>query len=157
MPRTNFPHNVEVEAFFENFHRPRFWCTSNLSVDSRTTKQTHFKKLHFISVQPQSPSNSCFFFQAVIRGYRADPHSPLEWIDPEAKGPDPCPRRETGLCNHEPFILNYSTTEVKNRFEVAFGWECGNYDVHFCLWHIDQPFFYQTFQSVQFKATRVCF
>lgn len=44
-------------------------------------------------------------FQAGIRGFLADPYSPLEWIDPEARGPDPCPPRETGRC-----ILHYIVT-----------------------------------------------
>lgn len=57
---------------------------------------------------PQSAREwPCLQIEVVIRGSQADPRSPLEWIDPEDKGHDPCPPRETenALCHHPQSLL----------------------------------------------------
>lgn len=55
-------------------------------------------------VPPSAREWPCLQTEAVIKGYLADPRSPLVWIGPEAKAPDPCHPRETEnvLCHHPP-------------------------------------------------------
>lgn len=80
---------------------------SLISREIRATERGTCLQTKIGQAPPSAREWPCLQTEAVIRGFLADLHSPLEWIGPEAKGPDPCPPRETEnvLCHHPPSHL----------------------------------------------------